>query len=630
MTLFLGLTSGVQPFELSVSGPVASIEILLDGSVAQRLNGPPWTGSIDFGSGLAPHELVARALDASGKEVARTRQGINMPRPPAEVEIALENPRTVRLSWERLTHEPPVQTTLTLDGHEVRLDGQRRASLPSYDPGSTHVLTAELRFPSNIVARKDLIFGGEAGEAHTELTAVPVEVLKGRLPAVTGLQGWFVKDDGTPLRVAAVEEGPGELYLVRVPGPEAVRAQVGGVFGILMPLVNRGDLIRIVSPWSKAYQGEGMRSDLFDLSPHFEGNKGLGPHLVDGFFKPDASSRLRFGDAAAVAGLHAMAGGRRRIVVLVVDSRSQDGSLYDPVTVRRYLSSIRVPLSVWTVDRDTSGLKDWGEIEHAYSSELMGRAFRKSTLALERQRIIWIEGRHLPQSIRLSPKVRGIAMAGAVDLPPAPPRQEPASIDLVTAFPSLVAGDQPLQVGTRGDVSELELQLDGKSLGRVKGPLWTGSLALGDGLVPHELVVRALGKEGEELDRAQSPIWSCWRDEPQQIYPWTRITEVARSHQRRGPCHEHLQEAVRHCHPDPGACRPGVRTVRRPAGRPGPLEHQFRGQLQGPAGKGRGPSRQGPALQGEGQHRDGRQEEGEAPGEGLDRAQELHRAAPEP
>lgn len=47
LTLFLGLTSGVQPFELSVNGPVASIEILLDGAVAERLAGPR-PASIDW------------------------------------------------------------------------------------------------------------------------------------------------------------------------------------------------------------------------------------------------------------------------------------------------------------------------------------------------------------------------------------------------------------------------------------------------------------------------------------------------------------------------------------------------------------------------------------------------------
>jgi hypothetical protein len=508
LTLFLGLTSGIQPFELSVGGPVASIEILLDGAVAQRLNGPPWKGEIDLGSDLAPHDLVARALDASGKEVARTRQWINLPRPPAEVEIALESPRTARLSWERLTHEPPVQTSLTLDGQELQLDAERRANLPAYDPDSTHVLTAELRFPSNVVARKDLVFGGVEGETHTELTAVPVEVLKGRLPA--DLQGWFANEDGTPLEVAAVEEGPGELYLVRAPGPDAVRTQIGGMlggkFGRHLPLPGSADLIRVVSPWARAYQGEGTRSDLFDLSPRFPGPKGLGSHLVEGFFRPDPSARLRFADATAVAGLHAMAGGRRRIVVLVVDSRSQDGSRYDPITVRRYLSSIRVPLVVWTVNRNTSGLEDWGEMQHAFTPELISRAFRKAATVLERQRIIWIEGRHLPQSIRLSPQARGIAIAGVADVPPAPPRRERPAIDLLTAFPSLVAGDQPLQVGTRGAVSAVELQLDGKSLGRVSGPLWNGSLALGADLVPHELVARALGPQGEDLDRVRQWI----------------------------------------------------------------------------------------------------------------------------
>jgi hypothetical protein len=431
LTLFLGLTSGVQPFELSVSGPVASIEILLDGTVAQRLDGPPWTGSIDFGSGLAPHELVARALDTSGKEIARTRQWINMPRPPAEVEIALESPRTVRLSWERLTHEPPVETSLTLDGQALRLDGDRRASLPSYDPGSTHVLTAELRFPSNIVARKDLIFGGEAGETHTELTAVPIEVRQGRLPTVPGLQGWFVKDDGTPLQVAAIEEGPAELYLVRVPEADLIKARLRpNAIRPPSPLpLEKGDLLRIVSTHPKGFQGGETHSSLFDLSQHFPGQDGLRRYLIEGSF-PHDNGPARPGDAVAVAGLHAMGGANRRAVVLVVDD-SRDASLYDPAAVRRYLSAIRVPLFVWTLNEAAARRKAWGETAIIHDTVSLERAFHKVRTALERQRIVWIEGRHLPQSIRLSPKARGVAIAGVVDVPPSPPRQESPSLDLV-------------------------------------------------------------------------------------------------------------------------------------------------------------------------------------------------------
>lgn len=424
LTLFLGLTSGSQPFELSVSGRAAKVEILLDGVAVQRLGGPPWKGKIDLGADLAPHELVARALDPEGRELARTRQWINLPRPPAEVELALEGgrsgaPSRVRLTWERLTHDPPIAGTVTLDGQPLQLDSTGRATLPPYDRSSTHVLTAELRFPSNIVARKDLIFGGEGGETYTELTAVPVRLLKGRrLPDPEDLQGWFLDGQGKPLKVTAVENGPGELYVVRVPTTDYVKNQFGMGWGrkISDLTLGKDDLIRMVSPWSRAYQGGSdgaARSDLFDLAPHSPSKYGLSIHLLESFFKRDGSEVLRPADAVAVAGLHAMAGGRRRAVVLVLDAVSKDESVYDPATVRRYLSAIRVPLYVWNVDPDISSMKAWGEIQEAWNIAALELAFRKAALDLERQRIVLVEGRHLPQSIRLSPKASGIEIVAA-------------------------------------------------------------------------------------------------------------------------------------------------------------------------------------------------------------------------
>lgn len=435
LTFFLGLTSGAQPFELSLSGRAAAVEIVLDGTVVQRLGGPPWKGKIDFGADLAPHELVARALDAEGREVARTRQWINLPRPPAEVELALEAgrsgaPSRVRLTWERLTHDPPVASSLTLDGQPLQLDRNGRANLPAYDPGSTHVLTAELRFPSNIVARKDMIFGGEGGETYTELTAVPVRMLKGRLPGTEALQGWFVDDRGNPLKVTAVEDGPGELYVVRVPNTDYVKNQLSaGSGGTALRMaglfLGKDDLIRMVSPWSRAYVGGSARSDLFDLSPHSPSRYGLASHLIASYFKRDGSEVLRPADAVAVAGLHAMAGGRRRAVVLILDAKSGDESVYDPVTVRRYLASIRVPLHVWSLDRDVSSMKAWGEVQDAWSIAGLELAFRKAAVELERQRIVLIEGRYLPQSIRLSPRAEGLEIVAAGDAPPPNPVRNP-------------------------------------------------------------------------------------------------------------------------------------------------------------------------------------------------------------
>lgn len=430
LTLFLGLTSGAQPFELSVSGRTAAVEIVLDGTVVQRLAGPPWKGKVDFGADLAPHELVARALDANGREIALSRQWINLPRPPAEVELALEAgrsgaPNRVRLTWERLNQDPPVSSSVTLDGVPLQLDPAGRASLPSYDPNSTHVLTAELRFPSNIVARKDMIFGGEGGETYTELTAVPVRMLKGRLPKAEALQGWFLDEKGEPLKVTAVEEGPGELYVVRVPSTDYVKTQLsvgrGGTAWRMSGLfLNKNDLIRMVSPWSRAYVGGGARSDLFDLSPHTPSKYGLMSHLIASYFKRDGSEVLRPADAVAVAGLHAMAGGRRRVVVLVLDAQSGDESVYDPVAVRRYLSSIRVPLHVWSLDRDTSAMKAWGEVEEAWSVAGLELAFRKVADELERQRIVLLEGRHLPQSVRLSAKAQNVEIVASDASPPLP------------------------------------------------------------------------------------------------------------------------------------------------------------------------------------------------------------------
>jgi hypothetical protein len=429
LTLFLGLTSGVQPFELSVSGRTAAVEIVLDGAVAQRLTGPPWSGKIDLGADLVPHNLVARAIDAAGREVARTEQWINLPRPPAEVELALEEGRSgapgkVRLTWERLTHDPPLASSLTLDGRPLQIDPAGSAVLPPYDRNSTHVLTAELHFPSNIAARKDLIFGGEGGETFTELTAVPVRLLQGRrLPEPADLQGWFLDGQDRPLKVTAVENGPGELYVVRVPTTDYVRNQLGTGLGRRLPgmTLGRDDLIRMVSPWSRSYLGAGVRSDLFDLSPHSPSRYGLAAHLIDSYFKRDGSEVLRPTDAVAVAGLQAMAGGRRRVVVLILDAVSGDQSGYDPATVRRYLSSVRVPLYVWSLDHDISSMKAWGEIQDAWSVETLDRAFRKAAVDLERQRIVLIEGRHLPQTIHLSPKAAGIEIVSAGDLnPPSP------------------------------------------------------------------------------------------------------------------------------------------------------------------------------------------------------------------
>lgn len=72
-------------------GERAGDRVELDGAQTGRIEGPPWITKVDLGAALRPHELVARALDAHGREIARASQWLNLPRPHAEAEIVLEH-----------------------------------------------------------------------------------------------------------------------------------------------------------------------------------------------------------------------------------------------------------------------------------------------------------------------------------------------------------------------------------------------------------------------------------------------------------------------------------------------------------------------------------------------------------
>src|SRR5207237_8115321 len=91
ISLFLGLASGLQPIDPQTDATVRSIRVLVDGREIAALTKPPWHFVFDFGPQLDPREVEAIAFDEDGNEIGRTPQVINLPRPPAELEIALEN-----------------------------------------------------------------------------------------------------------------------------------------------------------------------------------------------------------------------------------------------------------------------------------------------------------------------------------------------------------------------------------------------------------------------------------------------------------------------------------------------------------------------------------------------------------
>jgi hypothetical protein len=456
LTLFLGLVNGAQTVEISAGPGVAAVEVVLDGRGVTRLDGAPWQARVDFGRALLPHHLEARGLAAAGGEVAHAEQWVNLPRPPAEVEIVLEGAaatrnRTARIAWESLDGEPPQELRLNLDGAPLALDAQGRAPLVLPRAGAAHVLSAEARFAGGAQARKDLVLTGDyGGDVATELTAVPVRSARpGRPLAVKDLQGLLLVD-GQPARVAAVEQEPAEVFVVRAYGAET------WLFGRAMRLsssayeyahfkpdphlrfhfvsaVARRSTSNVTARASEVFD---VSRGLHDLPPRYD----LLRLLLA--IRYDLEGRPQLADAVAVAGLYALARQTPRAVVLLAGrgdgAGGGDASLFLPAAVRGYLAAVGVPLFVWSTSsgKDSLRREDWGAIEDVSTPAGIAKAYRRLESEVLAQQIVWIEGRHLPQSVRLAPVASGTASPGGPG--PAAAGGGPAAVGL-----ALVAAPPP-------------------------------------------------------------------------------------------------------------------------------------------------------------------------------------------
>jgi hypothetical protein len=424
LSLFFGLITGPYPVELSVNGPVAAVEILLDGQTAAQLNGPPWKTEVDFGRDLLPHHIVARALDASGQEVGRVQAWANLPNSLTKVGIVTEGgpgapPRAARIVWTHLKGQQPVSMSLLFDGAPVTLGGRGRATLPTHDLKKLHMLTAEVHFSRLEVVRKDIAYGGELGsKVSTELTAVPVRLRRGRLPPAEQLSGWFAAA-GRPLPVIAVEEGPAHLLVVRSPDAKELAGRLGtsGLKAAANPRnekLGEGQVARFLSPRPLRFETSESLTDLFDVSPAFTDRMGGFVQLLETIHRrvmpgEKAAPGKRIADAVAAAGLVAITENRRRAVLLVISGDEEDDSRQDPAAVRKFLEAIRVPLFVWCMKTPApdSPLAAWGECKDAKITQTLSLAVEEIRRELDSQRIVLVDGRHLPQSITLGPAASG-------------------------------------------------------------------------------------------------------------------------------------------------------------------------------------------------------------------------------
>lgn len=418
-TLFLGLVMNVQTLGVNVSGPVVAVEYELDGKRIARSLAKPWSVRADLGDELSPHELVARALDREGREIARARQWLNLPRQQAETEIVLERDErgraiAARLSWQSLFGSRPESVSVTFDGKPLTLGEGGRVVLPGHESGRTHLLTAQLQFAEGARSRADVVLGGDTREeAKSELTAISVTLRRGKeFPDGNDLPDLLQKE-GRPLPVVAVEDGPAQVIVVRDPRNREVREVLGGGARFFLQAESErffGDIrlagkdrVRFVWPVAQRFSDRRLSSDLFPSTPDRTMSAGSLHWILTRSYMPEDRPVQRFADAAAVAGLEAYAFSTRRSVIVVLGSEV-DASRLSPELVRAYLERLHVPLFVWSLADPVRHpeFAKWGTVADVSSIHRLRNAVRDLKKNLKGQRVLWVAGKHLPQEISLT------------------------------------------------------------------------------------------------------------------------------------------------------------------------------------------------------------------------------------
>jgi hypothetical protein len=422
LTVYLGIVIGVRPLEVQADPGVAAVEFRIDGRTLSSVAQPPWRTLVDFGPPL-PHELVAIARDARGAEVGRAVQLVNVPRPLAEASFALlpgtgGAGRIARLTFASALSARPESIDLTFDGATLDPGNLARIRLPDFRPADVHVLRAVLEFRGGSRAATELLVGGvkrEApggpetmrGEAEAELTAIPV-VFKGRPPKESEMNGWFLAN-GRPVSVEAVEESPGEIVVVKDENaaPWLARLRSGPFRSYSASPLRKGQKLRFCWPGILKADDAAPGYDVFLRSQDFTEPADVRRLLLQ-IPPPDYAGPPRLGDAVGAAALSASAANRPRAVVLLI-AGPDDESATPTEWTRAYLRALRVPLFVWARKKAFVD-PAWGKPEVLETVSDVPYAVKIVTKAVESQRIVWLEGRHLPQSISLSAKARKVSL----------------------------------------------------------------------------------------------------------------------------------------------------------------------------------------------------------------------------
>ncbi|HYC91799.1 MAG TPA: hypothetical protein VEO54_21475 [Thermoanaerobaculia bacterium] len=379
VTRLLGLMNGTRTIEARVDPAVHSVEIVLDGERADLLRGAPWRTKLDFGPELAPHELVAIARDAEGRELARDTQFINVPRPQAEIGVMFQRDRA-DISWQHIGGVMPKKMTVKLNNTTLASTLTRSVRLPELAPEALNVLSIDLEFEDGSTAHRDVVFGGFSEEVPAELTATLVRERQGKKDRANCFRA-----GGKKIAASEVETGDATVLVVRnglTPGDQFQRRNQHqrrvAEKGFTLPRTS----LRFIWPVARGAAG----SDLFMTSENFSAMRGVRFLLT--WVEGSRGLTLRFADAVAVAGTEALREPRRRAVVLVLNGE-EDQSRYPAATVRRYLQRIGVPFFVWSLAGGGTH-PAWGPVEDISTNERMLEAVRRLKNELDTYRVAWL------------------------------------------------------------------------------------------------------------------------------------------------------------------------------------------------------------------------------------------------
>jgi hypothetical protein len=398
LTLYLGLVSGRQPLALRADPAVKSIRIVVDGTTLATMTAPPWRVDLNFGPLLLPHEIVAVGFDADGIEVARVTQFANLPRRMAEMDVVLTRdakgrPARAAIVARHVTHEKVRRASIKLDDKEVALDNELAAKIPAIDMMRPHVLTAEVRFSDGTAARREVVFGGQYAES-TQAQLTPIVVT--RTAAGDAPVDRCIVVNGAPLNVRSVERSTADVVIVR--DPDARNAYVlarrgSPILGAqkAVAALEDGTFGQILSPIPEQIRGDAAATTIFTPTFSFDASKYGMYYALAWLYGPRGSAAQRqWADAVAVAGISAIADGRRRAVVLVLGD-ARDYSEHSPAVVRRYLDALGVPLFVWSVEGPRPDLAaSWGDVDDVSSMDKLVAATNRIRRTLAEQRVVWV------------------------------------------------------------------------------------------------------------------------------------------------------------------------------------------------------------------------------------------------